>query len=91
MIYIVNSETLGTDLNLSLCFIGSSNEAQMLNFLFDIWVHFINIHFYLFFLYNTAPNTNIPILSLYILLNCEIGSGFSPSPASIVYPGLLYS
>ena len=43
------------------------------------------------YFYNTAPNTKIPILSLYISSNCEIGNGFSPKPASIVYPGLLYS
>lgn len=41
--------------------------------------------------YSTAPSTNIPMLSLYIWSNCEIGKGFSPKPASIVYPGLLYS
>lgn len=41
--------------------------------------------------YNTIPKTNIPILSPYIVLNWDIGSGFWPNPASIVYPGLLYS
>lgn len=35
-------------------------------------------------IYKTIPNTKIPKLSLYISLNCSVGSGFSPIPASIV-------
>lgn len=33
----------------------------------------------------------MPRLSVYISLNCEIGSGFLPKPASIVNPGRLKS
>lgn len=36
-----------------------------------------------------APYTNIPKLSLYILLKSDIGSGVVPIPASIVYPWLV--
>jgi len=42
------------------------------------------------YFYKTEPITRIPILLLYISSNWEIGRGFSPMPASMVYPGFLY-